>query len=437
MGPHRWLVAAVLCVCLQLASAGDKTLVLLDDHSLAYTHSIFFNSLRDRGFDLEFATADNSGLALSKYGEYIYQHLVIFSPSVTEFGGKLNVRTILKFIDDGGNVLVAANPSIDEPLRKLGSECGIEFDETKTSVIDHVNHDTADQGKHSRIVVDPDNVIKNVPIAGKPLSAPLLFSGVGLVVDPDNSLVTTIVHGSGSTYSYYQDEKITVYPHAVGRKTGLVAAVQARNNARVVFAGSLDMFSDKFLTASVESARPGSQRFEKSGNEDFVRALSAWTFHHSGVLRYTNVKHHIVGESTPPQFYTIEDDVIFSLHIEEKVDGVWQPFAGKDVQMEFHRIDPFVRLPLVPSNGDFSVRFTLPDVYGVFRFQVDYRSLGYTFLYSASQVPVRPKTHVQYERFIVSAFPYYAGAFSMMIGLILFSSVFLFHNAPSEKSKTE
>ena len=54
--------------------------------------------------------------------------------------------------------------------------------------------------------------------------------------------------------------------------------------------------------------------------------------------------------------------------------------------MEFHRIDPFVRLPLVPENGIFSLRFILPDVYGVFRFQVDYRSLGYTYLYTASQV---------------------------------------------------
>lgn len=70
------------------------------------------------------------------------------------------------------------------------------------------------------------------------------------------------------------------------------------------------------------------------------------------------------------------------------MNGVWQPFAGKDVQLEFHRIDPFVRLPLVPTYGEFSLRFILPDVYGVFRCQVDYRSLGYTFLCSATQVGV-------------------------------------------------
>lgn len=51
-------------------------------------------------------------------------------------------------------------------------------------------------------------------------------------------------------------------------------------------------------------------RFEKSGNEAFVRALSGWVFHQSGVLRYSNVTHHIYGQAEPPQFYTIEDDVV-------------------------------------------------------------------------------------------------------------------------------
>lgn len=54
---------------------------------------------------------------------------------------------------------------------------------------------------------------------------------------------------------------------------------------------------------------------------------------------------------------------------------------------------------------------------------------------SPVQVPVRPKTHTQYERFIVSAFPYYAGAFSMMIGVVLFSAVFLFHSGPQTEGK--
>ena len=41
------------------------------------------------------------------------------------------------------------------------------------------------------------------------------------------------------------------YPHAVGRKTVLIAALQARNNARIVFSGSLFFFSDEAFNSGV------------------------------------------------------------------------------------------------------------------------------------------------------------------------------------------
>ena len=40
-----------------------------------------------------------------------------------------------------------------DPLRELGSECGIEFDEEKTGVIDHHNYDVSDPGEVSRILL--------------------------------------------------------------------------------------------------------------------------------------------------------------------------------------------------------------------------------------------------------------------------------------------
>jgi len=73
---------------------------------------------------------------------------------------------------------------------------------------------------------------------------------------------------------------------------------------------------------------------------------------------------------------------------ERKPDGTWAPYKGTDVQMEFVRIDPFVRTPLKLDKriGAFAVDFKLPDVYGVFQFKIDYTRLGYTFLTSATQV---------------------------------------------------
>lgn len=46
----------------------------------------------------------------------------------------------------------------------------------------------------------------------------------------------------------------------MGKNTLLIAGLQARNNARVVFSGSLDFFSDAFFNSAVQKATPGSKR---------------------------------------------------------------------------------------------------------------------------------------------------------------------------------
>ncbi|XP_078144399.1 dolichyl-diphosphooligosaccharide--protein glycosyltransferase 48 kDa subunit isoform X1 [Centroberyx gerrardi] len=433
LGNNVLLFLSLACM-LHCASADGKTLVLLDNLNIRDTHSIFFRSLADRGFDLTFKTADDPSLSLIKYGQFLYDHLILFSPSVEDFGGNINVETITSFIDGGGNVLVAANSDIGDPLRELGSECGIEFDEEKTAVIDHHNYDVSDPGEHTMIVADPENLLKAPTIVGKPTNKPILFKGVGMVADPDNPLVLDILTGSSTSYSFFPDRPISQYPHAVGKNTLLIAGLQARNNARVVFSGSLHFFSDAFFNSPVQKATPGSQsRHEQTGNMELAEALSRWVFKEAGVLRVGAVTHHPEGESTPPAAYTITDLVEYSIVIEMLSEGRWVPFDGDDIQLEFVRIDPFVRTYLKKNGGKYSVKFKLPDVYGVFQFKVDYNRLGYTHLYSSTQVSVRPLQHTQYERFIPSAFPYYASVFSMMAGLFVFSIVFL-HMKEKEKS---
>ncbi|XP_002124569.2 dolichyl-diphosphooligosaccharide--protein glycosyltransferase 48 kDa subunit [Ciona intestinalis] len=426
------------CLAFVWSKQNKKTLVLYDNSDIKTTHSIFFKSLSDRGFDLTFKSADDASLELIKYGVQLYENLIIFSPSVEDFGGGIKVSTITDFVDGGGNVLVAADSSIGDPIRELASECGVEFDEERTKVIDHHNFDESDRGSHTKLVVDPNNLIKSENIVGKPKS-PILFNGIGMVLDQENPLVLPIMKGSATCYSYFTDDKIEQYPLGVGTNTVLVAGLQARNNARLVFAGSLQMFSDDYLTSGVKQDSPGSKAFAKSGNADFVITLSKWVFSESGVLRVGKINHHKLGEKVAPDAYTITDMVHFSIVIEERtIDGKWKPYKGDDVQMEFVRIDPFVRLPikLNAKLGAFTIDFKLPDVYGVFQFKIDYSRLGYTFLKSATQVSVRPLQHTQYERFISSAYPYYASAFSMMLGVVIFSVFFLYHD-DAKKVKSE
>ncbi|XP_076236975.1 dolichyl-diphosphooligosaccharide--protein glycosyltransferase non-catalytic subunit Ost48 [Calliopsis andreniformis] len=425
-----------LFAAISIANAGGPILVLLDNLAIRETHSIFFKTLHDSGYTLTYKLADDANLQLSKYGEYLYEHLIIFAPSVEEFGGALSIEAITDFIDGGGNVLVAGSSQSGDALHELASECGFEIDEEGSAVIDHLNYDVSDNGYHTKIVADSSNLIDAPVIVGSKDVPPLLYQGTGLIADADNPLILRLLTASSSAYSYNPQNTIKEYPHAVGKNTLLISALQARNNARVVFSGSLYFFSDEAFTSSMQKAQ-GGQQYEKSGNVMVATAIAQWVFKENGVIRVSAVHHHRIGESEPPAAYTIMDDVVYSIDVQKLAGDKWVPYETNDLQLEFVRIDPFVRMTMKPvGNGSYEARFKIPDVYGVYQFKVDYTRIGLTHLYSTTQVSVRPLQHTQYERFIPSAFPYYVSAFSMMGGVFLFSLVFL-HYKEDTKSKSE
>lgn len=437
--PNKTYLLALIAIfgCAVSSALESETLVLLDNLAIRETHSIFFKSLQERGYKLTFKLADDANLVLSKYGEYLYKNLIIFAPSVEEFGGDLNVERITEFVDNGGNVLVAGSANSGDALREFASECGFEVDEEGASVIDHLNYDISDNGDHTTILADAKNLINSPVIIGNRDINPLLYRGTGLLADKENPLVLQLLTAESSAYSYVPENPIKEYPHAVGKGTLLIAALQARNNARVVFSGSLYFFSDEAFTSSIQNAQTN-KAHKLSGNQQVATAISKWVFGENGRLRVASVAHHKEGEVKPPQAYTITDPVVYTISIEQLIDGQWKPFQANDVQLEFVRIDPFVRTTLKRVNGGkYEAKFKIPDVYGVYQFKVDYNRVGFTHLYSTTQVSVRPLQHTEYERFIPSAFPYYSSAFSMMIGVFLFSFVFLHFKEESSKPKAE
>lgn len=430
----RVLVLVLFCVA-ALALA-QRTLVLVDDLNVKTTHSVFFKHLQDRGHKLSFFVADDPAVVLEQYGDFMYDNVIFFAPSVEDVG-KLTPDTITKFIENGGNLLLAGGKEIHEPVRTMAEQCGVDFDEEDSEVIDHFNHAGDD---HS--MVKTANFFKSPLVvgrlAGEVESRPVLFRGIGQSVDPDNTLALTILTASDTAYSAVPDEAIKGAPQNTGRDVVLVTGIQARNNARVTVVGSVDMFSDAFATA-------------ESSNEVFCDELSKWAFKERGVLRYRNVHHgrtngeeaehqlgHHEGRDLPKNMfpdpeiardslvYRIKDELEFNVEIEELVDGAWRPFNARDVQLEFVMLNPYVRKNLVPDgNGKFTAVFKAPDVYGIYRFRIMYRRPGYTTLELSRQVSVRPFRHNEFERFIETAFPYYASTLSIVIGFFVFCVVFL------------
>jgi oligosaccharyltransferase complex subunit beta len=43
--------------------------------------NIFSFFFEDRGFDLTYRSSDDSALQIVKYGEYLYDHIILFAPA--------------------------------------------------------------------------------------------------------------------------------------------------------------------------------------------------------------------------------------------------------------------------------------------------------------------------------------------------------------------
>jgi len=234
----------------------------------------------------------------------------------------------------------------------------------------------------------------------------LLFKGIGHTIAHNNGLNFPIINGYETTFSGSNLE-ITSQPENLGRNTILISALQARNNARVVISGSLDFFSNAYFTSATE-------------NRYLSNELSKWAFSERGVLRTSNVTHHRVGETAEPSIYTIKEDIVFSVTIEEWRDDKWVPYVSTDVQLQFIMLDPYVLVNLKgDKNGLYTTTFKLPDVYGIFTFAVEHHRLGYTNVDLRTVKSVRPFRHDEYPRFLSMAYPYYMSALSMLGGVLI------------------
>ena len=202
----------------------------------------------------------------------------------------------------------------------------------------------------------------------------------------------------------------------------LVGALQARNGGRFLLVPSFNAFSDE-------------QVLKHPANEQLLKELINWGIGAKAVLRTRDLKHHKTGETEKPYMYREKDEINFSIVFEERKNDLWVPYKANDIQLDFTMLDPHVRMNLKPldDKGTYGLTFKSPDVYGIFKFVIDYKRKGYTHVHVEEVAPVRNFKHNDYERFIFGAYPYYSSAFSSALGVVLFSSLFLFSKEASKK----
>ena len=206
-----------------------------------------------------------------------------------------------------------------------------------------------------------------------------------------------------------------------GEEVVLAVAVQGLNNARAVFLGSIDLCSNSTF---------------EGPNGKFCKETALWTFQQKGKLRYGNITHHRIQSLTDPHreplgtleaAYRVQDFAYYSIDIEELRNGKWLPYEGTTVYLEFVMLDPYIRRYLSRKGKTYYTTFQVPDVYGVFQFKTKSEEPGFSWISTASEAPVRPFRHDEYERFLVVASPYYASVFACVSSFLAFSFYFLYH----------
>lgn len=384
------------------------------DEAARQTHSTFLASL---GGSADIRLSDDISLQLRHWDDWLYKTIVLLHPSAADFGGAVDVSTLLEFTDAGGNLLVALDSDVSEAQRELAQELGVDVEPSGTAVIDHFSHDAADVA-HTTVLAS--GFLNSKAVFGEQQQlAPVRFKGIGLSVSPESKLAFAALSASPTAYSAKKTTPLRENPNLAGSNMGLAALVQPRSGGRVVVLGSVDALSDASFTAAVGDG--------KSGNAAFADAIVQWMLGRRGLLRFGDFVHSRVGETEPPATYTIKDQLQFSVQIQELVDSQWQPFKAEDVQLEYVMLDPHVRTTLQhDGQGTFSTAFQVPDVYGVFKFVIDYNRPGYNAIELSQQAPVRPFKHTEFDRFLVPAYPYYVSALTTMAAFAVIVPLFLY-----------
>jgi oligosaccharyltransferase complex subunit beta len=364
---------------------------------------------------------------LGAYKDFFFDNLVLFNPTSADFGEHITVKDIVNFIDAGNNIIVAGTTDVSEPIREVAESCGVEFATAGTAVVDHVKFDGSDaNGPHTLLTVqlDSDNALV------RKITAPVLYRGISHTVAVGSKLIEPVL--LGSEYSYNGDSEGAPLDAS---KPLLISAYEARNNARIIFSGSLEFFSNAFI--SEISAHDTVTAHETSGNRALIYDLSTWCFQERGRLRVREFHHNHAGvdvDTPTPELYRIKDDVTFSVVIEELNSETkqWVPFHSNDVMIDFTMIDPYYRLFLEHDDqGNYAIDFKVPDVFGIYKFVLHYHHAGYSTLHFEEHIIVRPFMHNEFERFIDVAYPYYTASFLSMAAFFVFGVVFMHTKAPA------
>ena len=327
-----------------------KTLVVLGAGATEKTHSGFLASLRSRsdghGGTMEVVKSKEAAAKsfhFRKWDRWSYDSLVLLAPDLTHLGGEKLAGVVNDFVLSGRSVMLTGSDEMSSEVRDLAKLLGVSFHESfvdggskNTRVLDFFQND----GGHAEQILATgyaDDAGAILSDAAK--KKPLLWSGVGSSLGDDNPLAAGAVRAHSTSFCPTRKgfmSKKKGMGRFVGAEISLVSVVQARNNARAVVTGSIDMLSDA-------SRRP------ETSNAAVCEDLTDWVLGYKSLLRQRDFSHALVeGQGVPGQtqeVYRIKDKLRVTTRVEEwsAAKQAWLPFGREDLQVEFTMLDPHLR----------------------------------------------------------------------------------------------
>ena len=92
-------------------------------------------------------------------------------------------------------------------------------------------------------------------------------------------------------------------------------------------------------------------------------------------------------------------------------------------------LDPYYQEALIPvKKGEptYTYKLKTPWRLGIFKFIVDFKRYGYTYIDNKMEVSVIQLRHDEFPRFEVTGYPYYTNVFVLMAASFLFVSHFAY-----------
>lgn len=389
---------------------GSKTLVLYDERLTTISdYSIMFDSMKERSYELDFASVANETATVSLFGgeQRLYDNIVVFPAKGKSLNKHLGVKSLLKFSKDGGNILTISSPDgLPDSIRLFLNQLGIYPSPKDYRLTDNF------QERSDNIEVTSSRVENEIIYNSEKETFVFANSSVALL-DNREQIIPVLAAPRTSLCSGKGDNI-----WAAGSQAYLVAAFQALNNSRVMWIGSTEFLRD----------------FNSHANGRFVEELVKWTFKEKGVIKITGHGHsHVDGTSYELVPYKIKDTIQYNIGLSQWNGKQWQPYDADDVQFELKMIDPYYRLTLARGKKENITRwyttgdFRLPDHHGVFTFQVDYKRAGLTFVSVSDAKAIRHLAHDEYPRSweITNAGVYLSGIFAVIFAWIIFVIFFV------------